>query len=368
MNVKNLGQVFTPKQIVKTLISLRKNFGTCLEPSCGNGAILRHIENCIGIEIDTDYKNDNILNIDFFDYSISNKFDTIIGNPPFVKFQNIETNTKNIINSDLLNSANLYMYFIEKCIYHLSEFGELIFIVPREFLKATSCKKLNQFIYDNGTITDYIDFGDNILFKGYSPNCVIFRFQKNNFNRVLNCGKKFFCKNGQIYITNEEPTFKFSDLFFVKVGAVAGNDKIFEHTDGIDFVHSQTFKTGKTKKMLYNTMHKHLENHKDILLKRKIKKFTDENYYTYGRNCYESDLKRIYVNCKTRHKNPFFINDCKYFDGSVLAIVPKDQNLNLQDLCNFLNSIDWNSLGFVCDGRYQFSQNSLESCQLFKTF
>jgi adenine-specific DNA-methyltransferase len=363
MNVKTLGQVFTPKQVVKTLISLRKNFGTCLEPSCGNGAILRKIENCVGIEIDKDYKSENVLNIDFFEYSTENKFDTIIGNPPFVKFQNISKDTLPIINSKLLKTANLYVYFIEKCINHLKNFGELIFIVPRDFLKATSCKMLNQFIYDNGTITDYIDFGDDILFKGYSPNCIIFRFQKNNFNRVLNCGKNFYCINGQLYITDKEPISKFSDLFFVKVGALSAYNEIFEHPDGIDFVCSETFKTGKTKKMLYNVQHKHLENNKELLINRKIKKFTNDNYFTFGRNCFESDLKRIYVNCKTRHKKPFFLNDCKYFDGSVLAIFPKDQNSNLKELCNFLNSIEWDKLGFVCNGRYQFSQNSLESCQ-----
>ena len=53
--------------------------------------------------------------------------------------------------------------------------GELIFIVPRDFIKATSAIKLNKFIYSQGTITD---LGDEIYFSGFSPNCAIFQIWK----------------------------------------------------------------------------------------------------------------------------------------------------------------------------------------------
>lgn len=40
----------------------------------------------------------------------------------------------------------------------------------------------------------------------------------------------------------------------------------------------------------------------------------------------------------------------------------------LENLCEKLNNIDWQELGFVCDGRYLFSQRSLESCVLDSSF
>ena len=49
MKVKDLGQVFTPDFIVDKLLSLRKNYGKCMEPSCGAGAISSRIDNVFAL-------------------------------------------------------------------------------------------------------------------------------------------------------------------------------------------------------------------------------------------------------------------------------------------------------------------------------
>ncbi len=373
-NVETLGQVFTPQNIVAEMLQLIRNDGRILEPSCGDGAFFNEIPNCIGIEYDSQHCPSNALNMDFFDYPLEEKFDTIIGNPPYVRYQDIEMSTKNKLKSNLFDErSNLYLFFIEKCINHLTEHGELIFITPRDFLKATSSIKLNNFIYQNGTITDLIDLGDKKIFKGFNPNCIIFRFEKNNFSRKTNVSKEFVCTNGQLMFTDNSYPIKFKDLFFVKVGAVSGADNIFTHDEfgNADFVCSYTAKTGKTKRMIYNTINQYIIDYKDILLKRGIKKFDEANWWQWGRNHYISNEKRIYVNAKTRNKNPFFIHNCKNYDGSVLAIFPKNQNVNIKEVCKELNKINWFELGFVCDGRFIFSQKSLENTILpisFKQF
>lgn len=48
----------------------------------------------IGIEIDKKHCQKGKLNMDFFDYSIENQFDTIIGNPPYVKHNSIDVQTQ----------------------------------------------------------------------------------------------------------------------------------------------------------------------------------------------------------------------------------------------------------------------------------
>lgn len=375
MNVNELGQVFTPNFIVVDMLNLMKNNGKTLEPSCGDGAFTKNLQNFIGIEIDKTFKNENILNIDFFDYGVENKFDTIIGNPPYVCYQDILESTKQKMKlfSDIFDKrTNLYLFFIYKSILHLNKGGELIFITPRDFLKSTSALKLNEFIFQNGTITDFIDLGDKKNFNNAQPNCAIWRFEKGNFKRISNCLKEFNCINGQILFTNNEYMVKFNDLFFVKVGAVSGNDKIFtnEEFGNMNFVCSSTNKTSKTKKMIYNENCEFLKPYKEILLQRKIKKFNENNFFMWGRNYFKSDKKRIYVNSKTQNKNPFFLHDCKAYDGSVLAIFLKnncDKN-TLEEICYELNKVDWNELGFVCDGRFLFSQKSLENSILPNKF
>jgi adenine-specific DNA-methyltransferase len=122
--------------------------------------------------------------------------------------------------------------------------------------------------------------------------------------------------------------------------------------------------------MFYNTDAVELRAYRDRLKQRKIKRFSDENWYMWGRKYYESNANRIYVNSKTRQDKPFFYHDCKAFDGSVLAIFPKFSATKdeCEDLAECLNAVDWKELGFVCDGRYLFTQKSLENCVLPDSF
>lgn len=374
LKVTNLGQVFTPQNIVAAMLQLRKNFNSVLEPSCGDGVFFNNIANCTGIEIDKTVCPSAALNIDFFDFSLVNKFDTIIGNPPYVRFQDILPETKRKLDMNLFDErSNLYLFFIEKSIKHLNDRGELIFITPRDFLKASSAMKLNRFIFENGTMTDYIELGDQKIFNGYSPNCAIWRFEKKNYSRKTNVLKEFLFQNGQLLFTNNHYPIKFKDIFFVKVGAVSGLDAVFSSDElgNMDFVCSRTFKTGETRRMLFNQYHPYLEAFKDELMYRGIKKFGQSNWWAWGRSHYISNKKRIYVNCKTRRKAPFFLHQCNNYDGSVLAIFPKNQDVDTSILCDMLNNVNWFELGFVCDGRYIFSQKSLENSVLpakFKHF
>ena len=381
MNIKNLGQVFTSSFIVSDMINLIKRGNTILEPSAGDGAFVSKLNGKVtAIEIDKKFaKKHNFLNMDFFEYPIFNKFDTIIGNPPYIKYQNILPSTKELIQSFLFNEidysifdnrSNLYLFFIYKSILHLKKNGELIFITPREFLKATSAIKLNQFIYSQGTITNIIELGDKKIFKNAQPNTIIWRFEKDNFTRKTSVYQNFTLNKGQLLFTKNRYTINFSNIAFVKVGAVSGADKCFEHSEGIEFVCSYTNKTGKTKKMIYNSYHKDLEKYKSILINRKIRKFNENNWWEWGRKFFESDKKRIYVNHKTRNKKPFFISDTKAYDGSILAIFPKKElnSAQLEKFCNILNIVNWEELGFVVDGRYIFNQKSLENSLLPNDF
>jgi adenine-specific DNA-methyltransferase len=374
--VEDLGQVFTPNNIVDDMVSMIKNGSRILEPSCGDGAFLEGLnsyENVIGIEFDEEHCPSKALNIDFFDYSLDEKFDTIIGNPPYVSGKKIVKETVDKISSKLIThgKSNLYLYFIEKCINHLTENGEIIFITPREFIKNTSSSKLNSFLYEQGTITHWYEFGDEVIFKGYSPSVVIFRFEKNNFSRktITREGEKnFINSNGQLLFLDEQlKGKKLGDLFLIKVGGVSGMDQVFaEESGNEDFVCSYTAQTGMLKTFHYNILNDYMISKKGLVMNRKIKKFDESNWWMWGRDFCKSDRRRIYVNAKTRNSNPFFIHECKNYDGSVLALIPKNDEVesNIDNYLIKLNQIDWSSLGFKVGGRYMFTQKTLENITL----
>jgi adenine-specific DNA-methyltransferase len=74
------------------------------------------------------------------------------------------------------------------------------------------------------------------------------------------------------------------------------------------------------------------------------------------------------VNSKTRRPQPFFTHPCPNFDGAVLGVFPHRTDLDLAAFRDALNTVDWADLGFVCDGRYLFTQRSLENAPLPNAF
>ena len=373
LDVAHRGQVFTPAHVVQRMTGMIEHRGSILEPAAGNGHFVDALPaaRTTAIEIDRSLCRKDFICGDFFHYPTAHQFDTIIGNPPYVRYKDILPDTLRAIQQrerrgHFDERSNLYLFFIDKCLDHLKEGGELIFITPRDFIKATSSRHLNRRLYEEGSFTHFEELGDERIFDGYTPNCVIFRWVKGRAGKTLYDGRHMALHEGTLSFQEDASCQPLSDFFDVLVGAVSGNDALFVHEEGADFVVSHTRKTGKTRRMLYNRYHPALEVHKERLLTRRIKSFHEDNWWTWGRNCPAHDKKasRIYVNAKTRCKNPFFTHPCKLWDGSVLALLPKCCDMVVDDWVGILNGQDWQAQGFVCGGRFLFSQRSLQNAQV----
>ena len=350
-----LGQIFTEKAEVDKMISLIENTGgSVLEPSAGSGNFFNKFDNIVGVEIDPDIAPPNCLVMDFFDYKPDTKFDTIIGNPPYLKYNEIPESTRNKLPDILNKRANLYMFFIWKCLDLLNDNGELIFIVPRDFIKSTTAKTLNERLNKEGGFTYWEEFGDKKVFKGACPNVVIFRWQK-GINHKIDI--KY---NNGLFSFDEIKGTKVSDLFDVKVGAVSGANDIFYNENGnIELVFSKTKNTGEKIKSYYGDL-PILLPYKQTLISRKGAKFTEENWWDWERKPNRIEKQKIFVNCKTRDPKPFFTTDGFYWDGSLLALVPK-KDLDLNEYVEKLNNTNWEKQGYKVGGRLIFSQRSLSN-------
>lgn len=378
LDVANLGQVFTPPDVVEYMLGLRQRKGRTLEPSAGSGAFFAPLcaegADCLGIEIDPTVAHSAAQLGDFFDLPTSETFDTIIGNPPYVRYQDIPEATRAKLTTALFDKrSNLFLFFIEKCIRHLRPQGELIFIVPREFTKLTAARKLNAWLARQGSITHFVETGDVRIFGSHTPNCAIFRFEKDRQDRRLADGRRFTEINGQLMFLRDDYRIRFADVFDVRVGAVSGADHIFAHPEGnLDFVCSKTADTGDTRRMFYGVQNDYLTTHKPALLARRIRRFSEQNWWSWGRDCPRTEAPRIYVNGRTRKTEPFFLHDCPRFDGAILGLFPRNPHLSRRELLEcavLLNKrVNWSELGFVCDGRFLFTQRSLQTCLLPDAF
>lgn len=367
LDVKGLGQVFTPRHIVSKMLALRRNKGSVLEPSCGDGMFLSQLDDAtVGIEIDGRLRGDRrVIHCDFFRYPTSSKFDTIIGNPPYVRYQDIGRETRALLDMELFDRrSNLYLFFMAKCAAHLRRGGELIFITPRDFIKATSSRKVNEMLYRDGAMTHYYEMGDRPIFAGAQPNCAIWRWVKGRKSRRMETGGMFCCANGQIWFGDASMSC-LGDHFDVKVGAVSGADDVFANRKrgNVDMVCSTTAKDGKTRRVIYNRNDRSLAPHKPRLMGRRIRRFDESNWWEWGRKFCQREGARLYVNAKTRNKSPFFASEVEAYDGSVMALFPKTA-MDLESAARRLNKVDWARLGFVCDGRFLFTQRSLETARI----
>lgn len=186
-------------------------------------------------------------------------------------------------------------------------------------------------------------------------------------------GRRCVEVDGQLMFLREEHSVRLADVFMVKVGAVSGADHLFAHPAGnMEFVYSKTAESGETRRMLYGIKHPHLDKHKDELLARRVKAFDENNWWQWGRAFPINELPRIYVNGRTRRPEPFFLHDCRSFDGSVLALFPRNQRMPRRELIQCMmmlnKEVDWQQLGFICDGRFLFTQRSLQTCLLPEKF
>ena len=243
--VTAFGQIFTPPAIVDCMRKLVRNNGRVLEPACGDGAFLQHFPGALGIEIDPRHAPPGAEVMDFFELSDDESFATIIGNPPYVRYQDISPGTRRLARGTVLDKrANLFLFFIEKCLRLLEPGGELIFITPRDFLKSTSAVPLNRLLVAQGTITDFIDLGDLHLVEDATPNCAIWRFERGNHShrtRYAALGvadsaatldsppweeRRFLESGGHLLFARHDYSLRLSDIAFVKVGAVSGADEL----------------------------------------------------------------------------------------------------------------------------------------------
>jgi len=165
---KSLGQYFTPRSIREILLDKlpnKKISPKVLDPACGTGEFLitakKYFRNpkLYGWDIDkklidiakksvpkTNFKTINaLLNQDY------EKYDLVIGNPPYYEFSPSEEIKKKF--GGIMNGrVNIFGLFIYQGIKWLKEGGCLAYIVPPSMNNGAYFLKLRKFIVDNSNI------------------------------------------------------------------------------------------------------------------------------------------------------------------------------------------------------------------------
>lgn len=269
-------QVFTPKNVVEKLLDevgyteaiFEKKI---LENSCGSGNILVEIveryirsgiklkksnseikkgleKNIVAVELDEkqcvkcierinskalQYNiynvNWNIVNGDYLNLKMIEKFDFIIGNPPYISYKDLEVNIRRNLKQDFVScSAGKFDYcyaFIEKSLSDLNNRGVLSYLIPNSIFKNVFGENLRNIILPSLSkiidlkgmkIFDDVLTSTAILVCDVSKNDKIFRYidEIKNKERIL---KKSSLGNKWVFEERQYKTKgkKFEDYFFV---------------------------------------------------------------------------------------------------------------------------------------------------------
>jgi adenine-specific DNA-methyltransferase len=370
-----LGQYFTTHNELKEKVFefILNSPSNILEPSIGQGDLITFITDKIPsitfdmYEIDTKIKlldkiqKDKVIYGDFMTQTITKTYKTIVGNPPYVK-------TK---------KGNLYIYFTEKCYNLLDDNGELIFIVPSDFLKLTSASKLLNIMMINGTFTHIFHPHNEKMFENASIDVIVFRYCKNNLieKKVLYNDKPLYITNSKGLITfgkeENNNSIIFQDHFDICVGLVSGKEEVYknEKLGNIEVLNGED----KIDKYIYienypcenEEINKHLSYYKKELIERRIRKFNENNWFEWGapRNITTIHTNRgkdcIYISNITRKPNVAFLGNVNYFGGGLIMLMPK-KICNLNNIVSYMNSDKFKD-NFMFSGRFKIGHRSLSN-------
>jgi len=167
--------------------------GKVLEPSAGAGVFVAALDaagytDVTAVEIDreiVDYTCRSLHIGSFVSWIQSERFDAVIGNPPYIRWKNLEEDQRAEIQrsaywGELLNSLSDYlMVFIVKAVDLLRTGGELIFITPSFWFHTQHSQSVRDYLVKHGSFSNIIHFGEAKVFDGVSSAIVIFRYVKN---------------------------------------------------------------------------------------------------------------------------------------------------------------------------------------------
>ncbi|MBD3351686.1 MAG: N-6 DNA methylase [Candidatus Lokiarchaeota archaeon] len=213
---KSKGQFVTPSILANFMakwVLLNQKPKKILDPAIGTGILIKEILKSIKKENGQNkfriygFDRDNLMilitkinlfenkghldliNEDFFENNLEEKFDIIIANPPYIKSNKIERLSlyhqvvSNSVGVDLDKFTGLYALFLVYCVTLLKKRGKLAFIIPSEFLNANYGVKVKDILLKNIRIEALIYFDTkDFVFNDVMSSCLIVLIDNSDFS------------------------------------------------------------------------------------------------------------------------------------------------------------------------------------------
>ncbi len=199
------GGFYTPEKIANFILSWGFNENEnidVLEPSCGDGVFLKGIlkknykyNSITAVEIEKEEAqkakkiplNSNVLNEDFHHFynTTDRKFDLIVGNPPYIRYQFFDREQqqqaiKIFVKAGLKYSklTNAWVSFVVGASLLLKKEGKIGFVLPAEILQVSFAQQLRCFLAQFYNKIVIISF-EQLVFPKIQQEVVLLLCEKN---------------------------------------------------------------------------------------------------------------------------------------------------------------------------------------------
>jgi type I restriction-modification system DNA methylase subunit len=200
---KNNGIYFTPPEtIIKNITILEpymEHIKTVLEPSCGSCEYILMLDqkynlNITGIEIhkvifdsikSIEKCNITLHNENYLTYTTDNKFDLIIGNPPYFVMNKDEVDNSYYDYFD--GRPNIFILFIIKSLQLLNTNGILSFVLPKNFLNCLYYDKTRKYITEHFKIINIINCNDKYIETSQETIIIVLQNTGDTYHNNIFC-------------------------------------------------------------------------------------------------------------------------------------------------------------------------------------
>lgn len=200
------GAYYTPQPIADFILRWGINDGNgvdVLEPSCGDGVFLKCLadgnlpyKSVTAVEFEPEeaqkalainLHDSEVINCDFHRFCLDTekRFDLIVGNPPFIRYQYYNAEQQLLADEIFKNAklkrtklTNAWVTFVVGCTQLLRENGKMGFVIPSELLMVKYAQQLRKYLAKSFNKINIISF-ENLVFEEIQQEVVLLLCEKN---------------------------------------------------------------------------------------------------------------------------------------------------------------------------------------------